>query len=152
LEAAKDLFEQSRLPVEDIAKETGFGDRERMRRAFIRIYGEAPRSKRINAGPRATIALRAEPAVTGRLIYPRFRAVTFQELESIITPFGCWYRASSALSALAISSWRSSPSLPGTEPERAAPVESMDGDSPMPPSQRLTRLEEPRPSSRGFSF
>src|ERR1700677_3554890 len=50
LEAAKHLLEQSRLPVEDIAREAGFGSRERMRRAVIRVDGEAPRSLRMNAG------------------------------------------------------------------------------------------------------
>jgi transcriptional regulator GlxA family with amidase domain len=55
LEAAKLMLEQSRLPVEDIAREAGFANRERMRRAFIRVYGEAPRSMRNNAGPLATI-------------------------------------------------------------------------------------------------
>lgn len=55
LEAAKLLIEQSRLPVEDVAREAGFGNRERMRRAFIRAYGEAPRSIRTNAGPLATL-------------------------------------------------------------------------------------------------
>jgi AraC-like DNA-binding protein len=55
LEAAKVMLEQSRLPVEDIASEAGFGNRERMRRAFIRTYGEAPQSIRVNAGPVATI-------------------------------------------------------------------------------------------------
>lgn len=55
LEAAKHLLEQSRLPVEDIAREAGFGSRERMRRAFLRVYGEAPRSIRVHAGPSATI-------------------------------------------------------------------------------------------------
>lgn len=55
LEAAKHLLEQSRLPVEDIAREAGFGTRERMRRAFVRTYGEAPQAVRIHAGPRATI-------------------------------------------------------------------------------------------------
>ena len=55
LEAAKLLLEQSRLPVEGVARETGFGNRERMRRAFIRAYGEAPQSIRNNAGPLATI-------------------------------------------------------------------------------------------------
>jgi transcriptional regulator GlxA family with amidase domain len=55
LEAAKLMLEQSRLPVEDIARETGFGNRERMRRAFIRTYGEAPRAIRIGSGPRATL-------------------------------------------------------------------------------------------------
>jgi transcriptional regulator GlxA family with amidase domain len=55
LEAAKHLLEESRLPVEDIAREAGFGSRERMRRAFMRVYGEAPRTLRINAGPLASI-------------------------------------------------------------------------------------------------
>ena len=55
LEAAKLMLEQSRLPVEDIAREVGFANRERMRRAFIRVYGEVPRSIRSNAGPLATI-------------------------------------------------------------------------------------------------
>ena len=36
LEAAKLMLEQSRLPIEDIAKEAGFTNRERMRRAFLR--------------------------------------------------------------------------------------------------------------------
>jgi len=55
LEAAKLMLEQSRLPIEGIAREAGFSNRERMRRAFIRTYGEAPQSIRINAGPLATI-------------------------------------------------------------------------------------------------
>ncbi len=55
LEAAKLLLEQSRLPVDSVAREAGFGNRERMRRAFIRAYGEAPQSIRNNAGPLATI-------------------------------------------------------------------------------------------------
>lgn len=55
LEAAKLMLEQSRLPVEDIAREAGFGNRERMRRAFVRVYGEAPRSIRVHAGPIAAI-------------------------------------------------------------------------------------------------
>jgi transcriptional regulator GlxA family with amidase domain len=55
LEAAKLMLDQSRLPVEDIAREAGFRNRERMRRAFVRAYGEAPQSIRMNAGPLATI-------------------------------------------------------------------------------------------------
>jgi transcriptional regulator GlxA family with amidase domain len=55
LEAARLMLEQSRLPVEDIAREAGFGSRERMRRAFIRAHGEVPQSIRMNAGPLATI-------------------------------------------------------------------------------------------------
>jgi transcriptional regulator GlxA family with amidase domain len=42
LEAARLLLEQGRRPIEAIAKETGFGDRERMRRAFLRTFGQAP--------------------------------------------------------------------------------------------------------------
>jgi transcriptional regulator GlxA family with amidase domain len=33
LEAARYLLEHGRLPIEEIARETGFGDRERMRRS-----------------------------------------------------------------------------------------------------------------------
>ena len=51
LEAAKLLLEQGRLPIEVVARKAGFGESERMRRAFIRAYGEAPRTLRNNAGP-----------------------------------------------------------------------------------------------------
>jgi transcriptional regulator GlxA family with amidase domain len=46
LEAARFLLEQGRLPIETIAFDTGFGDRERMRRAFSRAYGQSPQSIR----------------------------------------------------------------------------------------------------------
>ena len=55
IEAAKLLLEQSRLSMEEIAVETGFGARERMRRAFVRIYGEAPQAIRSEAGPMAAM-------------------------------------------------------------------------------------------------
>jgi transcriptional regulator GlxA family with amidase domain len=55
LEAAKLLLEQSRWPVEDIASKSGFGSRERMRRAFLRAYSEPPQAIRNNSGPLATI-------------------------------------------------------------------------------------------------
>jgi transcriptional regulator GlxA family with amidase domain len=51
IEAARLLLEQSRLSMEEIAVETGFGARERMRRAFVRTYGEAPHAIRSEAGP-----------------------------------------------------------------------------------------------------
>jgi transcriptional regulator GlxA family with amidase domain len=38
-----------------IARETGFGDRERMRRSFLRTFGESPRALRNAAHPLATI-------------------------------------------------------------------------------------------------
>ncbi|WP_395665969.1 GlxA family transcriptional regulator [Methylocella sp.] len=55
VEAAKLLLEQSRLPIEEIAREVGFENRERMRLAFIRVRGEAPRAVRSDAGPLATL-------------------------------------------------------------------------------------------------
>ncbi|MES3100503.1 GlxA family transcriptional regulator [Sphingomonas faeni] len=49
LEAARLLMEQSRHPVEFVAEETGFVDPERMRRAFVRVYGQPPQSIRREA-------------------------------------------------------------------------------------------------------
>ncbi len=51
LEAARLMLEQSRLPIEEIARETGFANRERMRRSFLRAYGEVPRRIRNGTGP-----------------------------------------------------------------------------------------------------
>lgn len=42
LEAARLMIEKSRHTVEEIAVETGFVDPERMRRAFLRAYGQPP--------------------------------------------------------------------------------------------------------------
>jgi transcriptional regulator GlxA family with amidase domain len=55
LEAARYMLEQGRLPVEEIARETGFGDRERMRRSFLRTYGQTPQAIRNASHPLATI-------------------------------------------------------------------------------------------------
>jgi transcriptional regulator GlxA family with amidase domain len=55
LEAARFMLEQGRLPIEEIARETGFGDRERMRRSFLRTFGETPRDLRNAAHPLATM-------------------------------------------------------------------------------------------------
>jgi transcriptional regulator GlxA family with amidase domain len=49
LEAARLLIEQSRHPMSIVATETGFGDEERMRRAFVRAFGQAPLSFRRTA-------------------------------------------------------------------------------------------------------
>ena len=40
------MMEQGRHPVEIVARETGFADRERMRRAFLRAFGHPPQSVR----------------------------------------------------------------------------------------------------------
>ncbi len=42
LEAARLLIEQGRLSIDVVAQETGFGDRDRMRRAFLRAFGQPP--------------------------------------------------------------------------------------------------------------
>jgi transcriptional regulator GlxA family with amidase domain len=55
LEAARYMLEQGRLPIEEISRETGFGDRERMRRSFLRTYGQTPQAIRNASHPLATI-------------------------------------------------------------------------------------------------
>ena len=54
LEAARLALEQAPRPVEAIAKETGFGDRERMRRAFLRAFGQTPQAIRNASHPLAS--------------------------------------------------------------------------------------------------
>jgi transcriptional regulator GlxA family with amidase domain len=54
LEAARLMLEQGRLPIETIAIETGFGDRERMRRSFVRTFGQTPQAIRTASHPLAS--------------------------------------------------------------------------------------------------
>lgn len=49
VEAARLMMEQSRHPIDIVADETGFADRERMRRAFLRAFGQPPQAIRRNA-------------------------------------------------------------------------------------------------------
>jgi transcriptional regulator GlxA family with amidase domain len=49
VEAARLMMEQGRHPIDVVARETGFADRERMRRAFLRAFGEPPQVIRRNA-------------------------------------------------------------------------------------------------------
>ena len=49
VEAARVMMEQGRHPIDIVANETGFADRERMRRAFLRAYGQPPQTMRRNA-------------------------------------------------------------------------------------------------------
>ena len=44
LEAARLMMEEGRHPIEVVARETGFASRERMRRAFLRAYGQPPQA------------------------------------------------------------------------------------------------------------
>lgn len=46
LEVARARVEQACAPVEVIARETGFNDPERMRRAFLRAFGQPPQAMR----------------------------------------------------------------------------------------------------------
>ena len=54
IEAARLMMEQSRHPIDVIARQTGFADRDRMRRAFLRAFGQPPQAIRRNA--RAKVA------------------------------------------------------------------------------------------------
>jgi transcriptional regulator GlxA family with amidase domain len=48
VEAARLMMEQSRHPIEVIARQTGFAERDRMRRAFLRAFGQPPQAIRRN--------------------------------------------------------------------------------------------------------
>ena len=49
VEAARLMMEQSRHPIDVIARQTGLADRDRMRRAFLRAFGQPPQVIRRNA-------------------------------------------------------------------------------------------------------
>lgn len=49
VEAARLMIEQSRNSIEKIAADTGFADPERMRRAFLRAFGQPPQALRRSA-------------------------------------------------------------------------------------------------------
>lgn len=46
LEAARALMEDTSHTIDVVAQQTGFGDRNRMRRAFLRAYGQSPQAIR----------------------------------------------------------------------------------------------------------
>ncbi|MGU3467697.1 GlxA family transcriptional regulator [Methylobacterium sp. C33D] len=49
LDAARTMLEDGRHSLDTVAQETGFADRERMRRAFLRAFGQPPQVLRRNA-------------------------------------------------------------------------------------------------------
>ena len=49
VETAKMMLEEGRHPIDIVARETGFGSCDRMRRAFVRRFGQAPREIRRDA-------------------------------------------------------------------------------------------------------
>jgi transcriptional regulator GlxA family with amidase domain len=46
VEAARLMMEQGRHPIDVVARQTGFADRDRMRRAFLRAFGQPPQAIR----------------------------------------------------------------------------------------------------------
>jgi transcriptional regulator GlxA family with amidase domain len=54
VEAARLMMEQSHHPIDIIALQTGFADRDRMRRAFLRAFGQPPEVIRRNVRAAAT--------------------------------------------------------------------------------------------------
>ncbi|MHA7776048.1 GlxA family transcriptional regulator [Roseibium sp. M-1] len=46
LEFARTMLEEGRHSFDEVARDAGFGDRERMRRAFLRVYGQPPQAMR----------------------------------------------------------------------------------------------------------
>ena len=49
VEGARTLMEQSRHPIDVVARQTGFSDRDQMRRAFLRAFGQPPQVLRRQA-------------------------------------------------------------------------------------------------------
>ena len=49
LEAAREQVESGAEPIKAVAARTGFGDPERMRRAFVRVFGQPPQALRRTA-------------------------------------------------------------------------------------------------------
>jgi transcriptional regulator GlxA family with amidase domain len=56
LEAARFMIEEGRHSIKVVAQETGFADRERMRRAFLRTFGVPAEALRRNARQAAVVA------------------------------------------------------------------------------------------------
>lgn len=56
LEAARAMMEDSNHSIDVVAQQTGFGDRDRMRRAFLRAFGQPPQVIRRAARPTMSIA------------------------------------------------------------------------------------------------
>jgi transcriptional regulator GlxA family with amidase domain len=68
LEAARLLLENTRHPIETIAWQTGFADRERMRRAFVRIFGLPPQAMRRQVRRDAQLARDVPPGSLAALL------------------------------------------------------------------------------------
>jgi transcriptional regulator GlxA family with amidase domain len=49
VEAARIMMEEGRHPIDLVAREIGFADRDQMRRAFLWAFGQPPQVVRRNA-------------------------------------------------------------------------------------------------------
>ncbi|WP_020656971.1 GlxA family transcriptional regulator [Massilia niastensis] len=56
VEAARAMIETSNHPIDVVARETGFADPERMRRAFLRAFGQPPQAIKRAAREQASVA------------------------------------------------------------------------------------------------
>jgi transcriptional regulator GlxA family with amidase domain len=68
VEAARLMMEQTAHPIDVIARQTGFAERDRMRRAFLRAFAQPPQVIRRNARAQAAGGTRSnggEPPVAG---------------------------------------------------------------------------------------
>ena len=50
VESARSMMEVGRFSADEIARRNGFGNRDRMRRSFIRAFGESPQAIQRNLG------------------------------------------------------------------------------------------------------
>jgi transcriptional regulator GlxA family with amidase domain len=66
VEAARILMEQTRHSIDVVARQTGFADRGRMRRAFLRVLGQPPQAIRRNVR-QETEQLRAQSGKGARI-------------------------------------------------------------------------------------
>ncbi|MEJ0059576.1 MAG: SDR family NAD(P)-dependent oxidoreductase [Terricaulis sp.] len=84
LDAARAMLESGAASIQDVARKTGFGDSERMRRAFIRFYGAPPALLR---GPCGALDLSGDAALHGRLKKRRSEASLAKRKEEQKTIF-----------------------------------------------------------------
>lgn len=69
LEGARALLEDTNHTVDVVAQQTGFGDRDRMRRAFLRVYGQSPQMlRRLLRGYGSTAEIELAETFSGTLI------------------------------------------------------------------------------------
>ena len=122
LEAARLALEQGRRPIEAIATETGFGDRERMRRAFLRAFGQTPQAI---FATRHTHSLRSNPFFPSVVSPSRVATKAARQISGVLGVAEGWRMISREGSLPA----RPRPGIPERDP--------MKGSRPAPPQITL---------------